>query len=153
MPPWPLPNVWVGTSIESDDYTGRADELRRTPAAIRFLSCEPLLGPLPNLELTGINWVIVGGESGPKARPMHPDWARSLRDRCQTAGVSFFFKQWGTYRPGGDVARPAVWVDRNGHPGPVRDLVEQVAMVRVGKTAAGRLLDGRTWDEHPAAAR
>ena len=78
----PLPNVWLGTSIESDRYTFRADHLRRTPAAVRFISAEPLLGPLPSLDLTGIDWLIVGGESGPGARPMHPDWVRDLRDRC-----------------------------------------------------------------------
>jgi protein gp37 len=90
-----LPNVWLGTSIESDTYVFRADHLRDTPAAVRFLSLEPLLGPLPSLDLTGIDWVIVGGESGPGARPMHKDWVRSIRDQCSEAGVSFFFKQWG----------------------------------------------------------
>jgi protein gp37 len=78
----PLPNVWLGTSIESDKFTFRANHLRATPAAVRFLSLEPLLGPLPSLDLTGIDWVIVGGESGPKARPMHPDWAREMRWLC-----------------------------------------------------------------------
>ncbi len=79
---WPLGNVWLGTSIESNRYVWRADHLRKTPAAIRFLSCEPLLGPLPDLDLTGIDWVIVGGESGPGARSMHPQWIRDIRDRC-----------------------------------------------------------------------
>lgn len=82
LPCEPLPNVWLGTSIESDRYTWRADHLRATPAAVRFISAEPLLGPLPSLDLTGIDWLIVGGESGPGARPMHPDWVRDLRDRC-----------------------------------------------------------------------
>lgn len=81
-PGWPLPNVWLGTSIESDKYAWRANHLRNTPAAVRFLSLEPLLGPLPSLDLTGIDWVIVGGESGPGARPMHPDWVRDIRDSC-----------------------------------------------------------------------
>ncbi len=76
----PLPNGWLGCSIESDRYTFRANRLRATPAAVRFLSLEPLLGPLPSLDLTGIDWVIVGGESGPKARPMHPQWVRDIRD-------------------------------------------------------------------------
>ncbi|MEV6102813.1 phage Gp37/Gp68 family protein [Nocardia sp. NPDC051981] len=90
--PWPLPNVWMGTSIEFDEYCWRADELRKIPAAVRFLSCEPLLGPLPSLDLTGIDWVIAGGESGPDARLMDPDWVRALRDQCVAAGVAFFFK-------------------------------------------------------------
>lgn len=96
---WPKPNIWLGTSIESDQYAFRADHLRDTPAAIRWLSCEPLLGPLPSLDLTGIDWVVVGGESGPNARPMHPDWARDIRDRCADAEVPFFFKQWGEHVP------------------------------------------------------
>jgi protein gp37 len=98
--PWPLPNVWLGTSIESDEYCWCADELRAASAAVRFLSLEPLLGPLPSLNLDGVDWVSVGGESGPNARPMHPDWARSLRDRCLTAGIAYHFKQWGTWAPG-----------------------------------------------------
>jgi protein gp37 len=92
--PWP-PNVWMGTSIETRDYTWRARFLRRIPAAVRFLSVEPLLGPIPRLPLTGIDWVIVGGESGPGARPMEADWVRRIRDRCVDSGVPFFFKQWG----------------------------------------------------------
>lgn len=96
---WPLPNVWLGTSIENDRWVGRADALRDTAAAVRFLSCEPLLGPLPSLDLTGIQWVIVGGESGPDHRPIRPEWVRDLRDRCQSTGVAFFFKQWGGLTP------------------------------------------------------
>jgi len=150
----PLPNVWLGVSIENARYTWRADVLREIPAAVRFISAEPLLGSLfdagrtvqserahaagvaeggdrprsPNnatgpLDLTGIDWLIVGGESGPGARPMHPDWARELRDQClygtdlDASRPAFFFKQWG------------------------------------GKTAkaGGRELDGRTWDEMPTA--
>lgn len=94
-----LPNVWLGTSIESDEYSFRADHLRRTPAAVRFLSCEPLLGPLPSLELGGIGWVIVGGESGAGHRPIDPGWVRDIRDRCVDAQVPFFFKQWGGRTP------------------------------------------------------
>ncbi|MBM0275351.1 DUF5131 family protein [Micromonospora tarensis] len=97
--PWPLPNVWLGTSIESDDRTGRACALRSTNAAVRFISAEPLLGPLPSLDLTGIAWLIAGGESGPGARPMDPAWVRDLRDRCQASGTAFFFKQWGGRTP------------------------------------------------------
>jgi protein gp37 len=96
---WPLPNVWLGTSIESDRYTFRADHLRAPPAAVRFLSLEPLLGPLPSLDLTGIDWVIAGGESGPGARPVDPVWVYEIRDRCVDAGVPFFFKQWGGRTP------------------------------------------------------
>jgi len=95
--PWPS-NVWMGVSVESADYTWRIARLRRVPAAVRFLSVEPLLGPIRRLPLQGIDWVIVGGESGPGARPMDLEWARSIRDRCLSAGVPFFFKQWGGAR-------------------------------------------------------
>ncbi len=94
-----LPNVWLGTSIENDRWVGRANDLRATPAAVRFISAEPLLGPLPSLDLTGVDWLIVGGESGAGHRPMDPDWVRDLRDRCLAAGVAFFFKQWGGRTP------------------------------------------------------
>jgi protein gp37 len=94
---WP-PNVWMGVSIESADYLWRADYLRRVKAAVHFLSLEPLLGPLPNLNLSGIDWVIVGGESGPKSRPMQPEWVFDIRDQCLDANVPFFFKQWGGVR-------------------------------------------------------
>jgi protein gp37 len=93
---WPLPNVWLGTSIESDRYAFRADHLRATPAAVRFLSLEPLLGPLPSLDFTGIDWVIAGAESGHGARAMDLDWVRDLRDRATAAGAAFFFKQSAT---------------------------------------------------------
>ena len=85
----------MGVSVESDAYSERIDHLRRTQARIKFLSLEPLLGPFPNLKLAGIDWVIVGGESGPGARRMLPEWALDLRDQCRAAGVPFFFKQWG----------------------------------------------------------
>ena len=88
-------NVWMGVSVENDDYKWRIDLLRRVPAAIRFISVEPLLGPIEKLPLKGIHWVIAGGESGPRARAMKPEWARSIRDQCVDAGVPFFFKQWG----------------------------------------------------------
>jgi protein gp37 len=99
FPRWPLPNVWLGTSIESDDRVRRADHLRAASSRTRFLSLEPLLGPLPSLDLTGIDWVIVGGESGPGWRPVDPDWVRDLRDRAVEHGVPFFFKQWGGRTP------------------------------------------------------
>ncbi|HYG63913.1 MAG TPA: phage Gp37/Gp68 family protein [Thermoanaerobaculia bacterium] len=92
--PWPA-NVWMGVSVESSDYTFRIDHLRSTQARTKFLSLEPLLGPLPRLDLRGIAWAIVGGESGPGARPMDPAWVTAIRDQCRTAGVAFFFKQWG----------------------------------------------------------
>ena len=96
--PWP-PNVWMGVSIENDTLTVRADQLRKVPASIRFLSCEPLLGPLPSLNLDGIHWVITGGESGPDARPCDPDWVRDLRNRCVECNIAFFHKQWGGRTP------------------------------------------------------
>lgn len=110
-PLFPLPNVWIGTSIESDEYCWRADELRRTPAAIRFLSLEPLLGPLPSLDLTGIDWVIVGGESGPNFRELELDWVRDIRDRCRAQGVALFFKQVGGASPkaGGRLLDGRTW--------------------------------------------
>jgi protein gp37 len=89
------PNVWLGVSVESADYTWRIADLRRVRARVRFLSIEPLLGPIGRLALRGIHWVIVGGESGHGARPLDPTWVRQIRDRCVAAGVPFFFKQWG----------------------------------------------------------
>ena len=89
------PHIWMGVSVENEDYVYRIDDLRETNAKIKFLSLEPLLGPLPNLNLEGIDWVIVGGESGPKARPMDPKWAVDIRNQCRQARVPFFFKQWG----------------------------------------------------------
>ncbi len=91
---WP-PNVWMGVSVERQDYTFRIDDLRQTGAAIKFLSLEPLLGPLTELDLDGIDWAIVGGESGPGARPMNEQWVLDIKEQCQSADVPFFFKQWG----------------------------------------------------------
>jgi protein gp37 len=85
----------MGVTVENADYVGRIDDLRQVQAALRFLSLEPLLGPMDDLDLTGIGWVVVGGESGPGARPMRPEWVTSIRDQCSAAGVPFFFKQWG----------------------------------------------------------
>lgn len=95
--PWP-PNVWMGVSVENDAYSFRIDHLRGTRAMIKFLSLEPLLSPLPSLDLSGIDWVIVGGESGPGARPMQAAWVVDIRDRCREKKVPFFFKQWGGVR-------------------------------------------------------
>jgi protein gp37 len=97
---WPLPNVWLGTSIENDRFVGRAAYLRHVPAAVRFISAEPLLGPLPSLDLTGIDWLIIGGESGPGFRPMKAEWALDLIDRAHDAGVSVFVKQSSGLRHG-----------------------------------------------------
>ncbi len=150
----PLPNVWLGTSIEGPAYWARAELLKQTPAAVRFLSVEPLIENLGTHVriVDDMDWVIVGGESGPHARPMHPDWARTIRDQCQAAGVPFFFKQWGEWS----------WIEDLNYDD-ARDLAYEKApgkllefhscgrtSVFIGKKAAGRLLDGRTWDEMPA---
>ncbi|MEV0972465.1 DUF5131 family protein [Microtetraspora glauca] len=95
---WPA-NLWMGVSVESSEFLRRIDDLRAAPAHVRFLSCEPLLGPLPDMDLTGIDWVIAGGESGPGHRPLDPDWVTDIRDQCVQAGVPFFFKQWGGRTP------------------------------------------------------
>jgi protein gp37 len=94
---WP-PNLWMGVSVESEAVSKRIDHLRRVPAKVRFLSIEPLLGPMPTIGLEGIHWVIVGGESGPGARPMKEEWVLDIKDQCIEAGVAFFFKQWGGIR-------------------------------------------------------
>ncbi len=159
-----LPNLWLGVSVESQKWAAvRLDKLAATTAgAVRFASCEPLLGPMdlrPWLG-SGLDWVIAGGESGPRARPMHPVWARSLRDQCEEAGIPYFFKQRGQW----------TWDREPGHPEPQayvcaadgRVADEQTALAdggswagvwRVGKGRAGRLLDGQTWDEFPQPAQ
>jgi protein gp37 len=111
-------NIWMGVTVEHPDYAYRIDHLRQTGAHIKFLSLEPLLAPLPQLKLNNIDWAIVGGESGPGARPMEKEWVLDIRNQCDKAGVAFYFKQWGG----------------------------------VFKKRAGRVLEGRTWDEMPAAA-
>ena len=107
---WPS-NVWQGVSVENARYTWRITHLQQVPAAIRFLSLEPLLGPIPRLPLEGIHWVIVGGESGPRHRPVDPAWVKEIRDQCLATGVPFFFKQWGgtTPREGGRVLDGRMW--------------------------------------------
>lgn len=176
---WPLPNVWLGVSVENQAAADeRIPDLLRTPAAVRWLSAEPLLGPvdlervqwpgkhkvdvlrrgawdLPgwvggftnHSDMNGVDWVVVGGESGPGSRPMHPAWVRVLRDQCCESGVAFLFKQWGD------------WVELAAAPdseGDVRHIVSPAnvpgadfAMRRVGKREAGRLLDGEAWDQYP----
>lgn len=122
----PLPSVWGMTTVESSEYRWRIDALRDTPFAVRGLSMEPLLGPVGNLDLRGIHWVIAGGESQHGARPMNPDWAREIRDQCIDAGVPFHFKQWGEHGPD---------------------------LIRIGKKAAGCELDGREWKQFPLVSR
>ena len=177
---WPLPNVWLGVSVENQETAdSRISELLRTPAALRFISYEPALGPLdvrkylpfarcpwcdrnrdeqhkPSCSRQGVvstasdnrdpmpwlDWVIAGGESGPGARPAHPDWFRSISDQCQAASVPFFFKQWGEYHPADQYA-----IER-GITG-AHEYVNHQLMLRVGKKAAGALLDGQTYKQFP----
>lgn len=201
-PRWPLPNVWLGVSVENQQWADiRIPALLDTPAAVRFLSCEPLLGPVDLTQhthdchayfshtsspecicggnLDGLDWVIVGGESGHGARPMHPGWVVSLRNQCVAAGVPFHFKQWGEWQdrsaaPGQrGVDHVIVW---DGRHEPARDhwardergwwtselikardrnepgTTRAEFISRVGRKAAGRELDGRTWDEFPEVA-
>jgi protein gp37 len=117
------PHIWMGVSVESARYVSRIDALRQTGAHVKFLSLEPLLGALPNLDLEGIDWVIVGGESGPGARPMETSWVLDLRDQCQRAGVAFFFKQWGGVRKHktGRVLGGRTWDDMPALPGDMRE--------------------------------
>lgn len=200
---WPLQNVWLGTSISDQSSADlRIPQLLACPAAIRFVSAEPLLGPvdarpympnelwnnLPSWKQPEIDWVIVGGESGPHARPMHPDWARSLRDQCVAAGVAFFMKQWGEWKPLGQTAlgedeayyHPAPEIDpeasrrckydslclapdgtsySTGQANKYHRIADgafcgagHMSCFKIGKKAAGRLLDGRTWDQMPGDA-
>lgn len=146
--PDPLPNVWIGVSAEDQKRADlRVPKLLEAPAAVRFLSCEPLLGPVDLRPwASDIDWVIVGGESGVGARPMHPDWVRAIQHACSKAGVAFFFKQWGAWAPDPSGHRPRI-VDTNGreYPSP--------SMRRLGKGRAGRELDGRTWDEMPQSSK
>lgn len=143
-------NWWLGVSVEDRKNKDRIDVLRETPAALRFLSLEPLLEDLGELDLRGIGLVIVGGESGPGARPMHPDWVRALRDQCVKVGARFHLKQLGEWREEipGDITSNARRTVIPAAPG-----YRAVKMIRVGKKAAGRLLDGRTWDEFPESAK
>ena len=150
----PLPNVWLGTSIEDAPRLERMEPLRETPAAVRFLSLEPLLGPLGILDLDLIDWVIVGGESGPGARPMHPDWVRDIRDQCEHVGVPFFFKQWGEWLPSHEPGVPGYGATGECRwPWPLKsepfNCFSGPAMWRVGKKAAGRSIDGREWNGMP----
>lgn len=182
---WPS-NVWIGTSVENQEYADkRIPELLEIPAAVRFLSIEPLLGPVDltsiewpdkgghrvdvlrggywskdgllisarsaklgeprggfvnHSDMNTIHWVIVGGESGPNARPMHPEWVRSIRDQCQEAGTPFFFKQWGEWVNDYEIGVPG---------NSAMTFLEKKTLYKVGKKRAGRLLDGREWNEFP----
>lgn len=158
--PWPWPNVWIGTTVENQEEADRRiPHLLRVPAAARFLSCEPLLGPIDLGRflragddgddcIYSERWVIAGGESGPGARPMHPDWARSLRDQCAAAGVPFHFKQWGSWCPRDEDGSELV---------PISDCAFGTStdewMAKVGKRAAGRLLDGVEHNGFPDTER
>jgi protein gp37 len=180
--PWPLPNVWLGVSVESQKYADeRIPLLLQTPAAVRFLSVEPMLEAVDLdsesadhvhalgcgesdhhvLQMCrGVDWVICGGESGPGARPMHPDWARSLRDQCIDANVAFFFKQWGEWMPHAEPPDPngsyhgGIFLQPNRHIGNQGDWWSgrAQAMDRVGKNKAGHLLDGKEWLQFPTIA-
>jgi len=160
--PWPLPNVWLGVTVENADYTSRLDDLLATSAAVRFVSGEPLLGPLdlrPWLLSEhgrrhigagpGISWVICGGETGPGARPMHPDWVRDVRDQCVSAGVAFFFKGWGDWAPAADISLDEPLMYKETPHARYHALPQGGGMLRVGKKKAGRLLDGTVWNQMP----
>jgi protein gp37 len=142
-------NVWMGVSIESNKYVFRAEHLRNVPAAVRFISAEPLLGSLTDLSLSGIDWLIAGGESGNGARPMHPNWARELRDQCNKEGTAFFFKQWGSWAP--VRGNRSVQISEDGLIVTNSVDLNVVELSRVKRSVAGRSLDGRTWDEMPEA--
>jgi len=178
---WPLPNVWLGVSVEDQRAAAqRIPDLLATPAKVRFLSCEPLLGSLYLDEILGVlisvtkrkdeflinkgklDWVIVGGESGPKARPMHPGWVRGIRDQCLAGNVPFFFKQWGEWILKGSTEDQKCsdfgvldpdGVFYQGHTGwngrPIDPDTNEAYMLKVGKKKAGRVLDGREWNEFP----
>jgi protein gp37 len=171
--PFPTSNVWLGVSVENQKtYDERTLILSRIECAYRFISFEPLLGPIiGNFLDWRCDWAICGGETGPKVRPMHPDWVKSLRDQCQTARIPFFFKAWGEWIPKlnwpdsltqvSGLPKPVKWgtldiegnwflftTPWNGRQGEDSETREYV-MIRTGKKKAGRLLDGRTWEERP----
>lgn len=193
---WPLPNVWLGVSTENQRWADvRIPALLSTPAAVRWVSAEPLLGPVDLTRVDGartqqpgmvydalgqrygvpgvwqaqstarVDWVVAGGESGPGSRPMHPDWARSLRDQCAAAGVPFLFKQHGDWVDPGQIDCAGwddaamgergltVWPDGRQQAGPAGTCTDGSALMwRVGKHRAGRVLDGRVWDGYPQPA-
>ncbi len=164
--PWPLSNVWLGVTAEdATRFIERVHDLRATPAAKHFISYEPALGSLDGCDVSGLDWVIAGGESGPNARPSHPDWFRSLRDQCAAAGVPFFFKQWGEWETALDREKDdhdwradysnefahrgkMSWINLAGGHGFHGDRFH--VMRRLGKRRAGSLLDGREHKDFPA---
>ena len=148
--PWPS-NVWMGVSVESERYSFRVRHLRSVQASVRFVSAEPLLGSLAAVDLTGVDWLIVGGESGHRARPMDPQWVIELRDKCLHGNIPFFFKQWGEWMPAhlGSPAASVPTVARRGEE-PAVVPTPGAPMLKVGKGAAGRRLDGVTWDQMPS---
>lgn len=161
---WPLPNVWLGVSVEDQmTFQQRWGILRKVPAAKRLISFEPLLGPIDTQsefwedlgEFVWPDWCIVGGESGSSARPLHPDWVRSVRDQCQAAGVPFYFKQWGEWLPSLDIpsSHADTYCSKRRGSKHESEVVGDELMIRVGKKAAGRLLDGREWLEMPCSER
>lgn len=174
-----LSNVWLGVTVENKDQLGRIEHLLQTPAVVRFVSVEPMLSPVYFTKIaiiecptcndgkrwannpvpsacykcgrqqsinSKIDWIVCGGETGPGARPIHPDWARSLRNQCQAAGIPFFFKQWGEFLHVSQGATPLSAEQVDGVKS--LDYLDGQA-VRVGKKAAGRLLDGRKWEDYP----
>lgn len=166
------PNVWLGTSVESREHLGRITDLAKTPATVHFVSIEPLLGDLGDisgyLEQLNNPWLIVGGESGTNARPLHPDWVRSIRDQCVDANVPFFFKQWGQWLPFGQSGLPEWHSISPDWPSEIRAEMKQTRwadgkpfqfiddkedpselVIKVGKKKAGCLLDGREWKQFP----
>jgi len=183
---WPLPNLWLGVSTENQRWADiRIPALLQTPAAVRWISAEPLLGPInladqrllvgpcgsgsgscsDNSCRSHLDWVVVGGESGPQARPMHPEWARLLRDQCVDAGIPYFLKQWGSWAtreqaPGMPYrdpwrSRAVKWIDQAGSTHPFGDFAGDQSwclVERASKYVTGRELDGRTWDEMPVGA-
>ena len=168
-PLWPAPHIWLGVTVCVPDEKYKIDIVRQIPAAVRFLSIEPCLADMGELNLEGVDWVIVGGESGPGARPMHPDWARGIRDQCKAAGVPFFFKQWGEWCPVEDNKeykaygfaytrgpwKNTIWAHNppqcEQHPS-AGSCNGAIPIARVGKKKAGRLLDGVEHSEYPKSS-
>lgn len=154
-------NVWLGVTVETANHKDRIDYLRQTNAPVKFLSCEPLLEDLGELDLTGIDWVICGGESGHKARPMHPDWVRIIQRQCKEQNVPFFFKQWGEFTPIKNSIEylelpKTYWIDIYGrvtivknHISPFLRYDRATPMKKVGKAKSGALLDGEEYKEFP----
>lgn len=165
-------NLWMGVSVENQDQIDRVHLLHQIPAKVKFLSCEPLLSNINlDLDILKIDWVIVGGESGRNARPIHPNWVRSIRDQCQDAKVKFFFKQWGEWAPrsgyitGGGINWGEIDPQCKKFPNVIRlgehglntrisencneQMGQEIFVQKVGKSNAGRILDGREWNEFP----